>query len=237
MRSRLFTKRKSLCFCVSRSSCGHSLQASSVRMHLLRLAHRAGIEKCFHPYSLCHTCAAELAMEHIPVHVMRKQLGHASLHTTTVYLEFIAPVELEVHYAPAELEPLTALPHPRYRRQVGVGGVIAGAINGCAGFCTQHGSRGDPRWRAGRARRAISSPEESPTTDRDASGYSPQIYDQLAAVYRRSGHDDDARRVLIAKQRRRFAQRNLAWRVEGYVLDGLVASKLERIIQVASTEA
>ena len=106
-------------------------------------------------------------------------------------------------------------------------------------FCvgTQHGSRGDPRWRAGRARRAISSPEESPTTGRDASGYSPQIYDQLAAVYRRSGHDDAARRVLIAKQRHRFAQRNLAWRVEGYVLDGLVASKLERIIQVASTEA
>jgi hypothetical protein len=57
---------------------------------------------------------------------------------------------------------------------------------------------------------------------RNASGYSPQIYDQLAAVYRRSGQDDAARRVLIAKQRRRFAQRNPAWRVWGYVLDGLV---------------
>jgi len=57
---------------------------------------------------------------------------------------------------------------------------------------------------------------------RNESGYSPQIYDQLAAVYRRAGHDDAARRVLIAKQRRRFAQRNPAWRVGGYVLDGLV---------------
>jgi integrase len=33
-------------------------------------------------------------MERIPVHVVRKQLGHASQHTTTVYLEYIAPVEL-----------------------------------------------------------------------------------------------------------------------------------------------
>jgi hypothetical protein len=57
---------------------------------------------------------------------------------------------------------------------------------------------------------------------RNESGYSPQIYDQLAVVYRAAGQDDDARRVLIAKQRRRFAQRNLVWRFGGYVLDGLV---------------
>jgi hypothetical protein len=57
---------------------------------------------------------------------------------------------------------------------------------------------------------------------RNESGYSPQIYDQLAAVYRRAGQDNDARGVLIAKQRRRFAQRNLLWRLGGYVLDCLV---------------
>ena len=33
---------------------------------------------------------------------------------------------------------------------------------------------------------------------RNETGYSPQIYDQLAAVYRAAGHDDDARRILIA---------------------------------------
>ncbi len=32
-------------------------------------------------------------MERIPVHVIRKQLGQASRHTT-VYLDYIAPVEL-----------------------------------------------------------------------------------------------------------------------------------------------
>ena len=70
------------------------MQASSVRPLLPRLAHKASVEKRVHPPGLRHTCAAELAMERIPVHVIRKQLGHASLHTTTVYLEFIAPVEL-----------------------------------------------------------------------------------------------------------------------------------------------
>ena len=82
------------CFCVSRSSWGHALQASSVRTLLLRLAPKAGVEKHVHPHGLCHTCAAELAMERIPVHVIRKQLGHASLHTMTVHLRHIAPVEL-----------------------------------------------------------------------------------------------------------------------------------------------
>src|SRR5260221_14059828 len=50
-------------------------------------------------------------------------------------------------------------------------------------------------------------------------GYSPQIYEQLAAVYRRSGHDEDARRILIAKQRLRFAQGNLAGKMWGFLLD------------------
>ena len=85
---------KESCFCVSRSSWGHSLQASSVRTPLPRLAPKAGSEKRVHPDGLRHTCAAELAMERIPVHVIRTQLDHASLHTTTVQLEYIAPVEL-----------------------------------------------------------------------------------------------------------------------------------------------
>ncbi len=41
-----------------------------------------------------HTCAAEMAVEGIPVPLIQQQLGHASLHTTTVYLRHIAPVEL-----------------------------------------------------------------------------------------------------------------------------------------------
>ena len=54
---------------------------------------------------------------------------------------------------------------------------------------------------------------------RNQRDYSPQIYEQLAAVYRRTGHDEDARRILIAKQRRRFAQGNLAGKLGGFLLD------------------
>jgi hypothetical protein len=38
---------------------------------------------------------------------------------------------------------------------------------------------------------------------RHEGGYAPQPYEQLAAAYRRDGRDEDARRVLIAKQRHR----------------------------------
>jgi hypothetical protein len=53
---------------------------------------------------------------------------------------------------------------------------------------------------------------------RNEKGYSPQIYEQLAAVYRRTGHAENARRILIAKQHRRFAQSNLAGKLGGFLL-------------------
>jgi hypothetical protein len=77
-------------FWVSRSSWGHSLQACSIRALLPRLVHTVGIEE---PVQ-CHTCAAELTVERMLVHFIDKQLGQVSLHTTTVYLEYIVPVAL-----------------------------------------------------------------------------------------------------------------------------------------------
>lgn len=47
---------------------------------------------------------------------------------------------------------------------------------------------------------------------RDTHGYVPQVYDQLATAYRNAGRDDAARRVAIAKQRRRrHAFNPLSW--------------------------
>jgi hypothetical protein len=43
---------------------------------------------------------------------------------------------------------------------------------------------------------------------RNVQGYSPQIYEQLAAAYHRAGHDKETRRILIEKQRQRFAMGN-----------------------------
>jgi len=57
---------------------------------------------------------------------------------------------------------------------------------------------------------------------RDAQSYRPQPFEQLAAYYRRLGHDDDARRVLLAKERHRRATLHPLRRVGGYLLDALV---------------
>jgi len=83
--------RPSVVFCTLD---GRPVQASYVRALLPRLARKAGIEKRVHAHGLRHTCAAELAVEGTPVPLIQQQLGHASLHTTTVYLRSIAPVEL-----------------------------------------------------------------------------------------------------------------------------------------------
>jgi len=75
---------------------------------------------------------------------------------------------------------------------------------------------------------SIESPDSVNVTDRlvwvtrNDSGYVPQIYDQLAAAYRRAGLDADAQRVAIAKQRRRRAKLNLPGKVWNVVLEWVV---------------
>ncbi|MFF3215549.1 oxidoreductase [Streptomyces sp. NPDC002886] len=57
---------------------------------------------------------------------------------------------------------------------------------------------------------------------RRSPGYNPQPYEQLASWYRKAGHDDDARRVLLAKQRHRRQTLPLAARAWGHLLDATV---------------
>jgi hypothetical protein len=57
---------------------------------------------------------------------------------------------------------------------------------------------------------------------RSPEGYRPQPYEQLAAYYRKLGNDQEARTVLLAKQRRRRTESPLAIKLFGYVLDILV---------------
>ncbi|MEU0740425.1 membrane-associated oxidoreductase [Streptomyces sp. NPDC006134] len=58
-----------------------------------------------------------------------------------------------------------------------------------------------------------------PMLERDGDGYVPYAYEQLTAAYRRTGDDDAARRVQLAKQRRH--RRTLPWygRAWGYLQD------------------
>ncbi|MEU2480805.1 MULTISPECIES: oxidoreductase [Streptomyces] len=57
---------------------------------------------------------------------------------------------------------------------------------------------------------------------RSTNGYLPQPFEQLAADYRRLGHEDEARTVLLAKQRHRRSTLPLHLRVWGYLQDATV---------------
>jgi site-specific recombinase XerD len=79
-------------FCViSRPNKGKPMYASVFREKLKDLADRAGVERRVHPHGLRHTHAFELATEGVPVHVIRKQLGHTSLATTERYIDHLSP--------------------------------------------------------------------------------------------------------------------------------------------------
>ncbi|MEV8632793.1 pentapeptide repeat-containing protein [Streptosporangium sp. NPDC051023] len=57
---------------------------------------------------------------------------------------------------------------------------------------------------------------------KDPYGYRPQPYEQLAAWFRRIGHEQDARRVLLAKQRQRRHTLKPTGRIWGRLLDLVV---------------
>ncbi|MEW1545942.1 oxidoreductase [Streptomyces tsukubensis] len=57
---------------------------------------------------------------------------------------------------------------------------------------------------------------------RRSPGYRPQPYEELAGWYRKGGHDGDARRVLLAKQRHRRSTFSPLARAGGYLLDATV---------------
>ncbi len=59
--------------------------------------------------------------------------------------------------------------------------------------------------------------------DAASAEYNPEPYERLAAVLRESGADEDAREVLLAKQRRRRESLPLAAKLWGYAQDWTVA--------------
>ena len=71
-------------FCTLQS--GH-VDTSYIRHLMPRLARRAGITQRAHAHALRHTHAADLAIAGVPVPAIQRQLGHASLATTSDYLK------------------------------------------------------------------------------------------------------------------------------------------------------
>lgn len=68
----------------------------------------------------------------------------------------------------------------------------------------------------------LAAPEWLGWLQRDPDGYEPQPYEQLAAYYRRVGQDEQARTVLLAKQRHRRQRLRLLARAWGHLQDAAI---------------
>jgi site-specific recombinase XerD len=66
---------------------GRPWSSAGVRVEFRRLAAQAGVRRRFAPHQLCHARAVELAGEGVPLTVIQRQLGHANLGTTSIYLQ------------------------------------------------------------------------------------------------------------------------------------------------------
>jgi site-specific recombinase XerD len=89
---------------------GRALTTTSVRQQLRRTAAKAGVRRRFAPHQLRHAHAVEMAREGVPLDVIQRQLGHANLGITSIYLQGIDNAEIidTVHARRAPMIPASA---------------------------------------------------------------------------------------------------------------------------------
>jgi site-specific recombinase XerD len=89
---------------------GRPWSSANARVEFRRLAAQAGIRRRFAPHQLRHAHAVELAREGVPLNVIQRQLGHANLGTTSIYLQGIDTEEIiaTVHARRAPMMSATA---------------------------------------------------------------------------------------------------------------------------------
>jgi site-specific recombinase XerD len=95
---------------------GRPLTTTSVRQQFRRTAAKAGVRRRFAPHQLRHAHAVEMAREGVPLNVIQRQLGHANLGITSVYLQGIDNAEIidTIHARRAPMIPASAgLRQPR----------------------------------------------------------------------------------------------------------------------------
>jgi site-specific recombinase XerD len=98
-------------FCVIHGpSRGRPWSAAAVRVQLRRAAVDAGVRRRFAPHQLRHAHAVEMAREGVPLVVIQRQLGHANLGITSIYLQGIDNAEIidTVHHRAAPMIPASA---------------------------------------------------------------------------------------------------------------------------------
>jgi site-specific recombinase XerD len=89
---------------------GRQWEQSAARKQLRRIAATAGVRRRFAPHQLRHAHAVEMAHEGVPLVVIQRQLGHANLGITSIYLQGIDSAEIidTVHSRPAPMISATA---------------------------------------------------------------------------------------------------------------------------------
>ena len=82
-------------FCViAGPSCGRPWSSARARTALHERALKAGVRRRFAPHQLRHAHAVEMAREGLPINVIQRQLGHANLGVTSIYLQGIDSGEI-----------------------------------------------------------------------------------------------------------------------------------------------
>ena len=98
-------------FCVLHGpSRGRPWSPAAVRRELRRAGTRAGVRRRLAPHQLRHAHAVEMAHEGVPMVIIQRQLGHAHLGITSIYLQGIDNAEIidAVHHRPAPVIPASA---------------------------------------------------------------------------------------------------------------------------------
>jgi site-specific recombinase XerD len=98
-------------FCVIHGpTAGRNWEPASARRQLGRTAAAAGVRRRFAPHQLRHAHAIEMAHEGISLPIIQRQLGHAHLGVTSIYLQGIDNAEIidAVHARRPPVIPATA---------------------------------------------------------------------------------------------------------------------------------
>jgi site-specific recombinase XerD len=98
-------------FCViNGASAGRPWTSAGVRAQLRRLTLKAGVRRRIAPHQFRHAHAVEMAREGVPLNVIQRQLGHANLGVTSIYLQGIDSAEIidVVHARRAPMIPASA---------------------------------------------------------------------------------------------------------------------------------
>jgi integrase/recombinase XerD len=95
---------------ISGPTAGRPWSQSAVRADFRRLGHQAGVRRRFAPHQLRHAHAVEMAREGVPLSIIQRQLGHANLGISSIYLQGIGSgaIVAAVHGRPASMMPASA---------------------------------------------------------------------------------------------------------------------------------